>query len=298
MRPMKPAAFKSGIFNGAYVKFPIIASYKLDGVRAIVKDSVVLSNSLKPIPNKFVQRSFGYKALNGLDGELIVGDPTAFDCFRKTMSGVMSVSGEPYLTFYVFDNYLIRGGFEERYQKISLPDDPRIKLLNHVNINHSIALMRFEHDALTEGYEGVILRAPNGKYKYGRSTLKEGGMLKMKSFMDAEATIIGFKPLEKNFNEPTINELGLQVRSSNGAGKEAQDTLGALRVMDVTSGTEFWVGSGFTQAQRKAIWILKENYIGALITYKYQSIGTDKVPRLPIFKGFRNPLDMENTQNE
>ena len=33
------------------LRFPVLASPKLDGVRAIVKDGVVLSRSLKKIPN-------------------------------------------------------------------------------------------------------------------------------------------------------------------------------------------------------------------------------------------------------
>ncbi len=53
------------------LRFPLLASAKLDGVRAIVRDGVVYSRSNKPIPNKFVQQQF--KHLEHFDGELIVG---------------------------------------------------------------------------------------------------------------------------------------------------------------------------------------------------------------------------------
>ena len=56
------------------LSYPLLASVKLDGVRALVVDGVVMGRSLKPIPNKHVQRLFGHTQLNGLDGELIVGD--------------------------------------------------------------------------------------------------------------------------------------------------------------------------------------------------------------------------------
>ena len=73
------------------LRFPLLASPKLDGVRAIVRDGVVYSRSNKPIPNVFVQETF--KGLDHADGELIVGLPTAKDCMQATMSGVMSKNG-------------------------------------------------------------------------------------------------------------------------------------------------------------------------------------------------------------
>ena len=56
------------------ISFPVYASTKLDGVRALVIDGVVYSRSLKPIRNKHVQKLFGKKEYEGLDGELVVED--------------------------------------------------------------------------------------------------------------------------------------------------------------------------------------------------------------------------------
>ena len=63
------------------VDFPIYVSTKFDGVRALVKDCVVYSRSLKPIRNQHVQRLFGKPEYEGFDGELIVGDIYAKDVF-------------------------------------------------------------------------------------------------------------------------------------------------------------------------------------------------------------------------
>ena len=63
------------------LRYPVYAQPKLDGIRVIIKDGVVYSRSLKPIPNKHVQSLFGH--LHGADGELIVGDVTAQDVFQK-----------------------------------------------------------------------------------------------------------------------------------------------------------------------------------------------------------------------
>ena len=83
------------------LRYPIYTQPKLDGIRVIIKDGIVYSRSLKAIPNKYVQSLFGH--LHGLDGELIVGNPTAHDVFQKTTSGVMSKEGEPDVTLYAFD---------------------------------------------------------------------------------------------------------------------------------------------------------------------------------------------------
>lgn len=79
-------------------------SKKLDGIRAIVRDRVVLSRKLLPIPNAHVQYTFGIPALEGFDGELIVGPANAADVYSKTYSGVMKAKGEPDVTFHAFDH--------------------------------------------------------------------------------------------------------------------------------------------------------------------------------------------------
>ena len=56
------------------IRLPVFISTKLDGLRAVVIDSVVYSRSLKPIRNKYVQKLFGKPEYNGMDGELVVGD--------------------------------------------------------------------------------------------------------------------------------------------------------------------------------------------------------------------------------
>ena len=82
------------------LRYPVYTQPKLDGIRVIIKDGVVYSRSLKAIPNKHVQALFRH--LQGVDGELIVGNPTAHDVFQKTTSGVMSKEGEPDVTLYAF----------------------------------------------------------------------------------------------------------------------------------------------------------------------------------------------------
>ena len=75
---IKPMLATEADFNK--LRYPVCAQPKLDGIRVIIKNGVVYSRSLKPIPNKHIQALFGN--LHGVDGELIVGDVTAQDVFQ------------------------------------------------------------------------------------------------------------------------------------------------------------------------------------------------------------------------
>lgn len=111
-RPMLSAT----VAEVAKLRFPLLASHKLDGIRALVRDGVVVSRNLKPIPNRHVQALFGRREYEGLDGELLVGDPTDPRAFLGTTSAVMSREGEPDVYFHVFDDCTTPAApFRERY---------------------------------------------------------------------------------------------------------------------------------------------------------------------------------------
>ena len=274
--------------------FPIYASPKLDGIRVIIKDNQVLSRNGKLIPNVFIQSLL--KSYHGLDGELIVGHPTHPNVFQLTTSGVMSIEGTPNVHLYVFDCWYAEGGIDARYNEVlkitqnsSIVD---IEVVPQIVINSLEELYKFEEDCLAKGYEGVMLRYPNAPYKNGRSTVKEGALLKLKRFSDSEAYILGMEPLLRNHNEPTKNALGHTERSSHIYNKVADSLLGALNVKDIHTGVEFSIGSGFTEEQRREIWNKQVELIGSIVKYKYFEIGVKDKPRFPIFCGFRDKRDM------
>src|ERR1035437_8371630 len=99
----------SKVTDIARLKFPVLVSKKLDGIRATVQGGHLLSRTLKPIPNVNVQALF--KGLpEGIDGELIYGDPCAPDAYRQTVSIVMS-DDKPAngIQFHVFDKFGTEG---------------------------------------------------------------------------------------------------------------------------------------------------------------------------------------------
>lgn len=281
------------------IKFPVMASTKLDGIRAVVLNGKLLSRSLKPIKNKYTRSLFEKPEYEGLDGELIVGSPTDPKCFNKTTSGVMTEEGEPNVHYYVFDQIPEYSGqpentpFKSRFNDLqeSMPME-HVVLVQQKLVWNLPELEEFEKQCLKQGYEGVIIKDLNSPYKYGRSTLREGYMLKIKRYKDAEARILSVEELLSNTNEATRDELGKVKRSNHKSGMVPQDTLGSLVVQDLKTGVQFNIGTGFDEELRDTLWKNKSRIIGKIVKYKYFDYGSIDKPRHPVFLGFRDEEDM------
>lgn len=276
-------------YDPAKLQFPVYASPKLDGIRAYVKDGVVLSRQNKPIPNQYVQSLFSKH--EHYDGELIVGDPTDKLCYRNTMSGVMSEDGEPDVTFHVFDHLAnLSAPFHLRNPAAGKPPGKKVAPLKQSKLVTLDALKRYEEECLDLGYEGVILRHPDAPYKQGRSTVREGYLLKVKSFLDDEALVVGYEERMANLNEATVSETGHTKRSSHKENKVGRGDLGALIVK--WQGFTFSIGTGFTDSERASLWAIRDQLIGRIVKFKYFPVGGYDAPRHPVFLGFRDARDM------
>ena len=271
-----------------------LLSPKIDGIRALVVNGQLVSRTMKPIRNYYTQQLFGRPELEGLDGELVVGNPWDKNLIQQTSSGVMSYDGKPDVKFCVFDKWNDARGFKYRLDEVFDLAFNNIWFWRHQHINSYEMMCKLEQHYLAKGFEGVMLRHPNGPYKQNRSTLREAYLVKVKRFEDAEATVIGADPLYRNLNSAEEDERGYTKRSQSTAGKYADDLLGALLVRDNTTGIEFSVGSGFTEAQRRSLWAQGgTDLVGRVIKYKsFKNAGVKIAPRHPIFLGFRHEEDM------
>lgn len=289
MKDFKPLLADDAVLES--LRFPVYASPKLDGVRATFINGRLMTRSLKPIPNRRVNEVF--KLDHPLDGELIVGKAYSKTVFRDTMK-VVSAHDAPIdnLNFRVFD-YVCEGGFGTRLQRAMLwCDFDKLLPVPHILISDLDTLMAYEKQMTEQGYEGVMLRDPDGKYKYGRSTVSEGILLKLKRKNTAEARCIGFEERMHNANEAKTNALGYAERSSHKANKVPMNTMGALICRDLKSGVEFNVGTGFSDAERHHIWTHQSTFLDKILTYEYLAVGVKDKPRHPAFKGWRAPEDM------
>lgn len=285
MKPLLAATLESM----ADARFPVLASPKLDGIRCLVIGGAAVSRSLKPIPNAHVRAVLA--DLPDLDGELIAGDPCAPSCFTDSTSAVMSRDGAPVFTFHVFDRLNDSRPFADRLASLAGLNHPAVRVVPHVLIHDGDGLARFEAESVAAGYEGVMIRDPAGPYKHGRSTFREGVLLKVKRFTDDDAAVIGFEELQHNENAATVGALGHTERSTAKAGLRAGGTLGALICRAPGWSEPFRVGTGFSAAARSEIWAQRATLPGRLVKFKHQAAGASVAPRFPVFLGFRAVSD-------
>ena len=286
-------------FEKALQQTPLLGSYKLDGIRCI-KHGQPLSRTLKPIRNNHIRNAL-QDLPDGIDGELIVGLPYGEGVMSRAQSGVMSEGGVPDFKLHVFDDFSDPGmAFQYRCTGLIEKVLGRVADMHCVFVEQKVLttldqLVAMEEEALGIGYEGLILRRPNAAYKFGRATLREMGMIKLKRFVDDEATIVGMVELMHNENEATTDARGFTVRSSHKGNKTPGDMLGAFVCESKKfPGVQFEIGSGqgLDHALRRSIWYNQEEYMPKTIKYKYLPIGTKDKPRHPIFLGFRHQDDM------
>lgn len=298
MKPMLAGEFKAEIVER---QFPLIAQPKLDGIRLLIRDGIAWTRSLKPLRSSWVQSwvANNKKVMEGLDGEIIVGSPLAKDAYRRTSSGVMSYNNDDALNakFYTFDRWNSMDLYAERLDELrflGLPDF--CEILESQIVQNMEELLKYERKLLSYGHEGVILRDPHGLYKFGRSTPKEGKLIKLKRFVDAEAKIVATHERMHNGNDPTLNELGYIHRSGHQENLIPMDTLGAIQCVGYwPDGSEYEVriGTGFDDETRLRLWRERESLIGRFVKFKYFPSGAKEAPRFPVYLGFRDSDDMD-----
>lgn len=282
------------------IRFPVYVSPKLDGIRCLMKDGRPMSRSGEVLPNKFIQdwAMKNAEILHGLDGELIVGAATGEEVYNRSQSGIMSREGEPDFTYHVFDNWLYPMEFfllryKTAAKAIQHLNDQRACMVPQVPCPDLLTLNAFFDLYTQQGYEGLIGRNPEGRYKNGRSTTKEGLLFKMKQWDDSEAEILEVVELMKNDNPPKYTELGYMKRSSHKANKIPAGTLGSLLVRDIHTGVEFPLGKGtLKRVQQDELWATKDQLPGVIVKYKFMGYGVKDKPRQPILLGLRTEIDL------
>lgn len=301
MKAIKPM-LASSVTDLENLGYPVLVSPKLDGIRCIIVNGKAMSRRGKPIPNKEIQKLIGHHSLNGLDGELISGTPTAHDVFQASTSCVMSHGHSiKQLKFYVFDcfapqllawPYVGRLPLARSAARATLPKK-HYEIVESVVAHSSKDVIKIEKDFVKKGYEGIMIRDSQGGYKHGRSTNKQGWLMKLKRFTDSEGKILEIKQGKTNQNEKKKDAFGKMRRNGKKAGMKRLPIAGAIMVKDIKSGNIYKVSPGkATHAMRKQWWKEKDSMRGKIIKYRFQEAGTKDKPRFPRFIGFRDKRDM------
>lgn len=282
------------------VIYPIFASPKLNGVRGSIQNAKLYARSLKPIPNPYTWQLFSNSLLNGVDGELVVGDYSDEEVFTKSTSGVMSGDGKPDVMLYAFDWYHPTLPFIDRIGKLvdvvenyySNTGDAKVIRVQHKLLTSDAELIEASNEALLDGYEGLVLRHPMAQYKNGRSTKEEQGFMRYCPWFRSEAIILDIEEGQKNLNVSTINELGYKKKSSHKDNKIGTGRAGSIKVQDIVSQITFNMPVPGVKLQDE-MWTNPEKFIAEVCKYKYKpAVKIGGKPRFPQYEGLRSPLDM------
>jgi DNA ligase 1 len=226
-------------------------SEKLDGVRAVWTGTELLSR----LGNKFFAPKWFTDGLGKekLDGELWMGRKL----FSETISIVKSQGLDKEwkdITYRIFDLPDSTLPFEERVAKMKKLTLPKYCEVVEQTLCKNIADLKDTLKAYeSKGGEGVMLRQPKSLYEGRRSST----LLKVKSFFDDEAVIVGYV---------------------DGKGRHA-GKVGAYECK-MKNGNKFACGSGLTDKERA-----KPLAVGTKITFGYCEITKDGIPRFPTYIG-------------
>jgi DNA ligase-1 len=283
------------------LEFPLIWSPKLDGIRTLIHETGPVSRKIKLLPNDKLRAFLGFFPLKGMDGEMLFGPVTDKDVFNRTQSAVMKIAGpdprDAAGKYLVFDDFTSPDDpFSDRFARLTervskLDEDAQhvVQLVPHETVDNLDDLNNVERIAVEQGYEGIMIRCPKGRYKFGRSTLRERILCKIKRFADFDGQIVEAYEMMHNDNEKVADALGHGKRSSH---QENMRPAGMVGGFTVTSpefpGLTFNVGPGvLTHDQRKTLWEQRETLPGRWLVGKYQPSGMKDAPRFSGFKAFR-----------
>lgn len=286
------------------LKFPLMGFPKLDGVRGLHIVGSMTGRSLKPHGNKYATLKFSNPKFEGFDGEFTFGDIRGESLCRDTTSVMSRIEGEPDVAWNLFD-YLhpdvIDKTYVERYLRLvaymdSLQDleDECVAVIPVTWLKTTEEVEAFYQKCLDEGYEGCILRDPNGLHKAGRATVKVGAYLRMKPQSDKEAKVIRLVEAMENQNEAKTNELGRTERSSHKENLVGKGMVGMLVCWDDVYG-EIDVGAGkMTHEERIFYWNNSALLVDKFIKYRSMDVGIKDKPRFARYISIRAESDMSN----
>jgi DNA ligase-1 len=300
MKPFKPQLCPNEKVDLSTLKYPLLASTKLDGIRCIFYKGEILSRSLKQIQNKQLRekfeaiRKFTEDTKCILDGEIYSPELSFQEITHFVMTQDLGDEIIPdHLKFYCFD--MIKNDnpdeeFEWRIQGISTLSCRFSDLLQIVYQRPVQCVQEvndYFDDVLKEGYEGLILKDPDGKYKFGRGTIKEGLIYKVKPFVTFDAKITGVEQsTEVNEDaEKKTNELGRSVTSKKKDDRHLIEKASAFWVD--YEGKPLKVVLAMSDEEKVVTWISRANLIGKWIEYKGMLVGAKDVPRHPVMLRFR-----------
>jgi len=274
--PMLAKVFEDHVSK---IKFPVAVQPKLDGHRCIAHiDSygkvTLWSRTRKRITSvPHIEEKIAFIARKmklipcWLDGELY--NHNLRSDFEKLSSAIRKKEPTPEskkVQYHVYDMVDTTRGFKERIGSLSdiiMLGGTSVVLVDTMYSSNQGSLDSYYTAFIKAGYEGAMVRTLNEGYHTKRSDQ----LLKMKTFQDTEFVILGVE---------------------EGRGKLAGHA-GSF-VCQTKDGKQFNAKMSGETAKLKEYWENGTDYIGGLLTVKYQGLTSDGIPRFPVGLRIREDL--------
>jgi ATP-dependent DNA ligase len=266
-----------------HISEPFYVQPKLDGVRMLIGRSngkfMMLSRTGKEVKHL---DHIGDEVKGILeDGEFLDGENYSPNKTFEEITGLCrtslqsSADGKDLggIRFFVFDRFNLKNlnePFEARQNNLKALFSKRFKNLEMVEtkVLESKELIESEHDRyVDQGYEGIMIRDPQGRYGLAERSNK---LLKFKKFQTEEYEIVGA-------NEGTGKDAGTVVWVCKGGGPESRGL-----------NPEFTVRPAGSLAQRRSWYANRGEYIGKMLTVRFQNLTEYGLPRFPVGLGIRD----------
>lgn len=242
------------------VNFPHIAKAFEDNMdnfaRSLVFDGEVISHSFQDLMTQVHRKS----DVEAEDARLALFDLLPLSEFKRGIS----VMGQKRRSAYLRENF----------SKI-FADSGCIEIVPQREfdldvLTDEIEFSDFNRDMVEQGYEGIMIKDPNGLWEGKRST----AWLKQKPYIEVTLAVTALEP---------------------GTGRN-EGRLGAFICEGIDDGRRITVnvGSGFTDQQRKEFWQDQDSVVGQMVEVRADAVTQNqdqtyslRFPRFQRFRGFR-----------
>ena len=254
--------------RGKSAKFPCFVQPKLDGVRAVGSNGL-FSRARKPFSHlTHIVNELPSGII--LDGELYTNKLTFQEIVglvKRESLDKEALQKQQQIKYYVYD-IINDKPYAERHRDLLVLFNKHsfenIMLVQTESCSSDAHMKEMHNKYVADGYEGIMLRNPNGHYKNSRSV----DLLKYKEFMDDEYTVVGF-------------------REGDGLEKGC-----VIWICQTEEGKTFCCRPRGTHEDRTIFFQNGEHYIGKKLTVRFQELTSseEKVPRFPVGICFRDDL--------
>jgi ATP-dependent DNA ligase len=256
--------------RGKSISFPCYVQRKYDGTRCVaIPQQGLYSRNKKRYPHleHILEDISKLPSTLILDGELYSDDLTFQEIVglvkRETLKKG-DAEKQLKIQYHVYD-IISDSPYEDRHSRLqALFDKYKFKYLRLVKTEecaNQSEMKKMHAEYVAEGYEGIMLRNKTAGYKIGQ---RSADLQKYKEFIDEEYEVVDYK---------------------DGEGVESGCVIWHLKT---PKGQVFACRPRGTREERMDQFIHGHDYVGKMLTVRYQELTDDGVPRFPIGIAFRD----------